>query len=267
MPTTVCKPDPVRDPAAPRDIVSGARYRQVRRVAILLALVIALPSVVLVALLIGLNPAIRASVEKMATASTGVPVSLEDVRINLIGGVHLTRLAIANPKEFREVRAFRFGRLDAEVSLASLTSKTIEIQDVLLVNPEITIEFDHGKTNWGVLTKQLTAKGQRPVESQEKKFVIHRFRITKALVVVRAPSLPKGVAIRLRDIELESIGDSPDSPATFSLVLTTVIQALITGAIEEWTGIPGELGDILGGETKRTSDSLGKKMPQAKERD
>jgi uncharacterized protein involved in outer membrane biogenesis len=265
MPTTVCKPDPVRDPAAPRDIVSGARYRQVRRVAILLALVIAIPSILLVTVLIGLNPMIRASVEKMATASTGVPVSLEDASVNIIGGVHLKRMAIANPKEFREVRAFRFSRFDAEVSLPSLTSKTIEIQDVLLVNPELTIEFDHGKTNWGVLSKQLAAKSQRPVEGQEKKFVIHRFRITKAVVVLRSPSLPKGVAVHLRDIELESIGDSPDSPATFSLVLSTVVQALITGAIEEWTGIPGELGDILG---RETSDATGKKKSKAaKEQD
>jgi hypothetical protein len=265
MPTTVCKPDAVRDPAAPRDVVSGARYRQVRKVAILLALVVALPSILLVALLIGVNPMVRASVEKMGTISTGVPVSLEDARVNIIGGLHLKRLAIANPKEFREVRAFRFSRLDAEVSLASLASKTIEIQDILLVNPEITIEFDHGKTNWGVLSKQLTAKSQRPVAAQEQKFVIHRFRITKAVVVVRAPSLPKGVAIRLRDIELEAIGDTPDSPAPFSLVLSTVVQALITGAIEEWVGIPGELGETLGGESKRTSDALGKRMPKAKE--
>jgi uncharacterized protein involved in outer membrane biogenesis len=261
MPTTVCKPDPIREPVAPRDVVSGARYRQVRRVAILLALVIAIPSLLLVAVLIGLNPAIRASVEKMATAATGVPVSLDSARVNIIGGIHLSRLAIANPKEFREVRAFRFGRLDVEVSLASLASKTIEIQDVLLVNPEITIEFDHGKTNWGVLSKQLTAKSQRPVESEEKKFIIHRLRITKALVVVRAPSLPKGVAVRLRDIELEGIGSGEAAP--FSLVLSTVVQALITGAIEEWTGIPGELSGILGRETSQTSDAMGKRMPKA----
>lgn len=259
MPTTVCKPD-----QAPRDVVSGVRYRQVRRVAILLALVVAIPCLLLVALLIGLNPAIRASVEKMATASTGVPVSLDEARINIIGGIHLTRLSIANPKEFREVRAFRFARMDAEVSLPSLASDVIEIRDVLLVNPEITIELDHKKTNWGVLSKQLTAKSQRSVGGQEKRFIIQRFRITKALVVFRAPSIPKGVAIRLRDIELQGIGSGKDSAAPFSLVLSTVVQALITGAIEEWTGIPGELGDTLGRETSQTSDALGKTMPKAK---
>jgi uncharacterized protein involved in outer membrane biogenesis len=264
MATTLCKPDPVRDPSAPRDVVSGARYRQVRRVAILLALVIAIPSLLLVSVLIVLNPTIRASVEKMGTAATGVPVSLDNVRVHIIGGLHLSHFAIANPKEFREVRAFRFARMDAEVSLPSLASKVIEIQDILLVNPEITIEFDHGKTNWGVLSKQLTAKSQRPANGQEQKFIIHRFRITKALVVVRAPSIPKGVAIRLRDIELEALGDGPDSAAPFSLVLTAVVQALITGAIEEWTGIPGELGDILGRESSETSDAMGKKMPKAK---
>ena len=259
MPTSICRPEPVRD------VVSGVRYRQVRRIAIALALVIAVPSFLLVALLMGLNPAVRASVEKSGTAATGVPVALDDARVNIIGGIHLARFAIANPKEFREVRAMRFSRLDAEVSLPSLLSRTIEIQDILLVNPELIIEFDHGKTNWGVLSKQLTAKSQRPVNGEEKNFIIHRLRITKAVVIVRAPSIPKGVAIQLRDIELEGIGSGPGSAASFSLVLSTVVQALITGAIEEWTGIPGELGDILGLESRHTSDSLGKNLVHAKE--
>lgn len=259
MPTSICKPEPARD------VVSGVRYRQVRRIAIAMALVIAIPSLLLVALLMGLNPAVRASVEKAGTVATGVPVSLGDARVNIIGGVHLSRLAIANPKEFREVRAFRFSRVDGEVSLPSLFSPIIEIQDILLVNPELTIEFDHGKTNWGVLSKQLTAKSQRPVNGTEQKFIIHRFRITKAVVIVRAPSLPKGMAVHLRDIELEAIGQGPGSAAPFSLVLSTVVQALITGAIEEWTGIPGELGDILGRESRHTSDALGKDLSKAKE--
>ena len=261
MPSQVLKIEPVPERPAVRDVVSGVAYRRVRRIAIALALVLAIPSLLLVALLIGLNPLIRRQVETFGTAATGVPVALEEARVNVIGGIHLTRLSIGSPREFREVRAFRLARFDAAVLLPSLLSRTIEIQEVLVVSPEITIEIDPKKkqTNWGVLMDQLVAKSRRSAD-RDQNFIIQRLRITKAVVVLRAPSIPKGISIRLRDIELQGIGSGPGSAAPFSLVLATIVQALITGAIEEWSGVPGEVGGLVGTETRRTSAALGDQL-------
>jgi len=254
MPSEVRKVEPV---PASREVVSLQAFRRVRRIAIVLALVIAVPCLALVALLIGLNPAVRSAVESMGTGAAGVPVTLQEARVNIIGGVHLTRLSIGSPREFHGIRTFRFGRLDAALSVPSLFGKTIEIKDVLIVEPEITLEFDQKKTNWGVLMEKLVEKAKRPGEGDPANFIIRRLRITRPVVIVRGPGLPDGVLLRLRDIELEGIGSAPGSAAPFSLVLATVVQALITGAIEEWAGIPGEMGDVLGVESARTSSALG----------
>ena len=265
MGTPIRTSDPVSATAPDREVVSLRSYRRVRRIAIALALVIAIPCILLVALLIVLNPAIRSAVESMGTDAVGVPVGLENVRVNIIGGVHLTRFSIGSPRGFREVRSFRFGQLDAEVAPIGLLGRTIEIQDILLVEPEITLEFDGKTFNWGVMMEKLVDKSKKPGEGGDgTKFVIHRFRIERPVVLFRAPSLPKGVLLRLRDIELQEIGSAPGSAATFSLVLATVVQALITGAIDEWAGIPGELGDILGDESARTSGALGDSFSRAK---
>src|SRR5262245_35467762 len=115
------------EPLTPeRDVVSGWAYRRVRRIAVALALVIAVPSLLLVAVLIGLSPAIRVAVESMGTDAAGVPVGLEEARVNVIGGVHLTRFSLGSPMGFREVRTFRFGRCDASVSPVSLFGPTVE---------------------------------------------------------------------------------------------------------------------------------------------
>jgi uncharacterized protein involved in outer membrane biogenesis len=265
MPSQVRKPETASEGCSGRDVVRREDFRRVRRIAIALALVIALPSILLVALLIGLNPAIRTTIETLAADAVGVPAALEEVRVNIIGGIHLTRLAVGSPKEFREVRALRIGRIDAAVSVPSLFGRIVEIQDVLLSDPEITLEFDGKKSNWGVLMKQAVAKSRKPGDGDgDRNFIIHRLRITRAAVIVRTPGLAKGVALRLRDIELQEIGSAPGSAAPFSLVLATVVQALITGAIEEWTDIPGDLGDILGAESARTSEALGDSLIRAR---
>jgi len=248
-----------------REVVSLRSYRRVRRLALALALVVAVPCILLVALLIGLNPAIRSAVESMGTDAVGVPIGLEGVRVNIIGGLHLTRFSIGSPRGFREVWSFRFGRLDAEVAPTSLLGRTIEIQDMLLAEPEITLEFDGKTFNWGVMMEKLVGKSKKPGEGGDgPKFIIHRLLITKPVVLFRAPSLPKGVMLRLRDIELQEIGSAPGSAAPFSLVLATVVQALITGAIEGWAGIPGEMGDLLSDQSAQTSAALGDSLTRAK---
>ena len=93
----------------------------------------------------------------------------------------------------------------------------------------------------------------------EKKFIIHRLRIVRPVVVIRSPKVSRGgTEIVLRDIELEGVGTAPGRAATLSLVLATIFQALLTGAIDEWGDLPGDLrlGDITAGTSKSYGDEL-----------
>ena len=219
--------------------------RRFRRATIVLGILLALPLALLLSALLAINPIVRKTGEKLATQALGLPVAVERVRVNIAGGAHLYQMSVGNPRQFKEVRSFRLGRLDASVTLPSLFNQTIEAQELLLENPELIVEFDGDKTNWGAIFDNLANASKAPKEGEGRKFIIHRIRIVHPVVIVHAKQVPKGVAIHLRDIDLRDVGTGPGSASTTSVVLATIFQALITGAINEWTGVPGELAGTL----------------------
>jgi hypothetical protein len=244
----------------PRPYVSPRAYRRLRRLTIALALMVAIPVAAILAVVFGLNPFVRAQVESLAASALKVPVVMDRARVNIAGGVRFDRLAVGNPLPFKEVRAFRADIVAAEVSLASAFRDTIEVNELMIVRPRLIVEVGRERSNWSVLLDHLTPPaGQRPPQEgkrEEKKFIIHRIRIVRPVVVMRSPKeSPSGGEIVLRDIELEGVGSAPGSAAPLSLVLATVFQPLLTGAIDEWGDLPGELSDSLAETTSRTSKS------------
>ena len=195
-----------------------------------------------------------------------VPVVLDRAQINPLGAVRLHRLAIGNPLPCKEIRAFRVDMIATEVALASVFKDTIEINELVILHPRMIVEAGKEKLNWGVIMEHLQKPSGKPppVEEgkhREKKFIIHRVRIVRPVVVVRSPKVSQGgTEIVLRDIELEGVGTGPGKAATLPLVLSTVFQALLTGALDDWGDIPGSLrlGDITSGTSKSYGDDLKK---------
>jgi hypothetical protein len=238
---------------SPEACVSARSQRRLRRATLVLATLVALPALAIIAVLLGLNPLVKKRAEALASSALRVPVAIDHARVNLAGGVHLYRPAIGNPRGFKEVRALRLERVDAAVTLPSLFGQTIEVQDLLLVHPELTVEFNGDKTNLGALLDNLAAAAQGPPKDGGKKFIIRRIRIVHPVVIVRSTLIPKGAAIHLRDIDIQDVGTAPGSASPTSLVLATILQAIITGAINEWTGIPGELSGLLEKDVSRAA--------------
>jgi len=261
--------DPVRaaTPETPEACTSiDLSRRRFRRATIALAIVIAIPVLVVLTLLFAINPIARRSAESLATGALGLPVAVDRARVNLAGGVHLYQLSVGNPRQFKEVRSFRLGRIDAAVTLPSLFNQTLEVQDLLLENPELIVEFDQDKTNWGAIFDNLVNASRAPSEGEGRTFIIHRVRIAHPVVIVHAKEAPKGVRIHLRDIELRDVGTGPGSASPTYLVLATIFQALITGAVNEWTGVPGELRTTLHADVTRGARPFeGKLKPAAKQ--
>ncbi|HVE38671.1 MAG TPA: AsmA family protein [Planctomycetota bacterium] len=237
--------------------------RRFRRATIILAILLALPILLLLAAVLWINPIIRKTTEKLTTDALGLPVAIEDVGVNLAGRVRLQRLAVGNPLPFKEVRSFRLGRADAAVSLPSLFNQTIEVQDLTLENPELIVEFDKDKTNWGAIFDNLVKASKAPKSSEGRKFVIHRVRLVHPVVVVHAKEVPNGVRIRLRDIELRDVGTAGGSESPTYLVLATLFQALIAGAVNQWTGAPGNLGSTLEADVARGAKPFNGKLTPA----
>ena len=249
--------------APPGPCVSPRVHRRLRRITIALAVLIAIPLLILVALLIGLNPLVRKTTEKLATDALNLPVALEHARVNIAGGVHLQRLSVGNPRPFKEVRSFRLDQLDAAITLPSLFGRTIVIHELQISGPELIVEFDGDQTNWGAIFDNLAAASKKTRTPNERKFIIHRIRILHPVVVVRSKRVPKGVAIHLRDIELRDVGTGPGSASPTYLVLATIFQALLTGAVDQWSGAPGELGGTLGSDVSRGAKPFEGKLTPA----
>jgi hypothetical protein len=249
----------------PRPYVSPRAHRRLRRLTIALALLIATPVAAIVAVIAGLNPFIRSQVESVASSLLKVPVVLDRAQVNLAGGVRFFRLAVGNPLPFKEVRAFRVDAVAAEMSPVSAFTDTIEINEVVILHPRMIVEAGKEKLNWSVLMNHLQKPAGKPaaeeVKQGGKKFIIHRLRIVRPVVVIRSPKMSQGGAeIVLRDIELQGVGTGPGRAATLPLVLATVFQAMLTGAIDEGSAIPGELrlGDITSSTSKSYGDELKK---------
>jgi len=249
------RPKP-REPAPPTapDLRALRRSRRRFRIAtIVLAILIGLPALTIMTVLLALNPIVRVKLEALAESALKVPVAIDHARVNLPGGVHLYHPAIGNPRPFKEVRAFRLERVDAAITLPSLFSSTIDVQDLLLVNPELILEFDGTRTNWGALFDNLAAAGREAPKGAGKKFIIRRVRMVHPVVIIRSTLIPQGAALHLRDIALESVGTAPGSETPTHLVLAAIFQALLTGAINEWSGVPGELSATLEKDVSRAA--------------
>jgi hypothetical protein len=237
--------------------------RRFRLATIILAIVLALPLLLALAVVLWISPIIRKTTEKLATDALGLPVVVDDVRVNLAGRVQLQRLAVGNPLPFKEVRSFRLGRMDAAVSLPTLFNQTVEVQDLTLENPELIVEFDKDRTNWGAIFDNLVKASKAPKAEEGRKFMIRRIRIAHPVVVVHAKEVPNGVRIRLRDIELRDVGTSSGSASPTYLVLATIFQALITGAVDQWTGAPANLGSTFEADVARGAQSFEGKLTPA----
>jgi uncharacterized protein involved in outer membrane biogenesis len=249
----------------PRPYVSPRAHRRLRRLTVALAILVAVPVAVILTIVFGLNPIARSVVEKLGSSAMKVPVVLDRAQINPLGAVRLHRLAIGNPLPFKEVRAFRTDMIAAEIALASAFKDVIEVNELVILHPRMIVEAGREKLNWGVLMDHLQKpSGKRPVgevKRKEKKFIIHRIRIVRPVVVIRSPKVSQGgTEIVLRDIQLEGVGSAPGSAATLPLVLATVFQALLTGALDEWGDIPGSLhlGDITSSTSKSNGNGLKK---------
>ena len=270
MSTRLREPAPEKTGTADRTAACQTAQRsrrRFRRATIVLGILIAIPLLVALGFVLGINPVIRKTGETLGSDALGLPVAIRRVRVNIAGGVHLYQLAVGNPLPFREVRSFRLGRMDAAVTLPSLFRQTVEVEELLLVNPEVIVEFEGDKTNWGAIFDHLVSASKAPKESEGRMFIIHRIRITHPVVIVHAKEIPKGIAIHLRDIELGEVGTGPGAASPTAIVLATIFQALLTGAVDEWTGAPGELGAALHADVTRGARPFeGKLVPAEKKK-
>ncbi|HOX05595.1 MAG TPA: AsmA family protein [Planctomycetota bacterium] len=232
-----------------------------------LAVVVVLVLVVVGIVILSLNSIVKTGAEKGGTYALKVPVRLDSANISLFGGsAELKGFSVDNPPGYdQNKKAIRFGEVRASVRPGSLSEEVIEIPEVVIRQPEISVEGDlKDGSNIQKLLKNLEetvgsgGAGKPPAdkpapggkdEGPGKKLRIGRILIEDAKVSLGATFLGgEAGSATLPKIELKDIGTGPGG-ATPAEVASKVLNAILL----ESSKASGKVGDAM----KKFNDQAG----------
>lgn len=226
---------------------------------VLLGILIALPIVLVLGVLIFIDPLVRAAVEKGGAAALKVPVHLQSASVRFSGAATLTGFEIANPPGYSEPRSVAFEKLEASIRPGSLFQDVVEIGNLELVRPDLTLEFAGTKSNLSVLLNNLPSGQPKEGEpkSPSKKFIIRHLRVQEAAARFRSDLIPGGAkSVTLPAIELENVGTAEGGLTTGQL-MGVLLRQLGDSALKAGQGlVPTELLNDLQGTIKEGVKSL-----------
>lgn len=248
---------------------SGGRRRnlwQIRGVRIWVlatAVSLLLPFLLLVSVLLGIHPVVRRVVENLGTTALEVPFRVERARISFLGRARLDRVRVSNPPDYEEFNALTIRGIYARVPLGAAFRREIEIPELRIVRPEFTVEFIGGgaPSNWGRLIRNLSDSlpdKNKPVPAEtERTFRIGTLRIVEPVVKIRAPQLADPITLHLNDIELKNAGTMPGTASKTYMILTALLQAILTGGLKEGKDLPSSIRGPLEKELQAAVKTFG----------
>lgn len=233
-------------------------------------LLIAIVMVVLiVGLVLFLGPIIKTGAEQFGPKVLGVPVTVENVSVNVLAGsVGLKNLRVGNPAGYSSDPMFALGELRLGVDLASLPGKDpIQVREVAIINPRISYETANGISNVDALKAKLRKPGSpepekqpeaKPAASQPapRKVVIKRFECRGGVVSVRTRlTLGKAIALPLPPVVATNIG-AKSGGATVAEATGEMLDEL-AGGVTSAVGDAGKAVVSAGGDTVKAVSAVG----------
>lgn len=196
---------------------------------------------------------IRSAVEEFGPDVLGVPVKLESATLSIKdAGLMLDGLVISNPDGYSSPHSVSVGKIDVALDPMSLMSDTVQINRILIDQPDLIWEVAKGGSNFQAIQDHLEAKFPTSGDEQESegpKAIIDEFVLSGANVSVVGLPLQKDVSVSLGEIRLTNIG-AEENGATYADIAKEVTGALmpaITSALAQ-TGIGGMAADLIGTE-------------------
>ncbi len=168
-----------------------------------------------------LDSLIKTAVEEFGSKVTKTQVTLNEVEISTSGKGTLRGFTMGNPAGFKTPSAAKLGEISIDLDVASATSDTVIIHEIVLAGPEITYEIGSGGSNFDAIQKNVKeftgggSKGgsggaQKEAAAEEeggKKLIIENLYIRGGKISVSAGFLAgKSMTVPLPDIHLKDIG-------------------------------------------------------------
>ncbi len=166
------------------------------------------------ALVLGLNLSsiVKKGIETLGPKLTGCPVTVGSVSLSpLTGGGSVQDLVVGNPEGFSDQAALRLGAVRVKVSLRSLLTERVVVEEITVESPEILYELGLGSSNIGCIQKNLEEgsgdKKAAPEKGPGKKVQIDHILVKDGRIRLGTKLLGgKAVPIPLPDVEMRDIG-------------------------------------------------------------
>lgn len=157
----------------------------------------------------------EAEIERQASEAFGTPVTLGDVKLDLINGaVEFENLAIGNPAGYKREHAVVFGSIEAAVDF-----KTGQVRHVILENARINVEEKNGSINIQELKMALETRISdesgidRDTGGDEEELVIQQFLMHSTTATLESDTLQKLTEMEIDSIEMRDLRGTPEQVA------------------------------------------------------
>ncbi|WP_156469126.1 hypothetical protein [Cephaloticoccus primus] len=226
----------------------------------------------------GLGPALSSGVmigvNNLGPQVTQTHVELAAARLSPFSGRGtLTGLVVGNPPGWSADHAFTLGKIDIKVNLRSLRGDVIEIEEIVIEQPEFIYETRLVNSNLKALLKNIesftgpSGSGTPPANappSKPRKFIVRKFRLSeaKATLGVGPAALPVPLpALELNNLGLDKGGATPAelSGEVLAQVLASIVRAAGTAPINAGAAAGRGTGEAIGGGLKKLFGGSSKK--------
>ena len=222
---------------------------------------------ILLVLIIGFNifgaGMIKTVVEKAASSTLGVPVTVKSISLALLRGkVEIQGLVVNNPPGYANETLLELGDGVVNLDIRSLMSDTIKIQLVKLDDTKLTIEQKGLTNNLKEILDKLPKeeKGVAPkTEQPGKNLTVTKLEITNTNVKVKLLPIPgksDTISLKLDPIVMENLGT--EKKLGVASLVSKVMGALASGVAKQGAGVlPDDMVKGIGSTLGKTGE-LGK---------
>jgi len=211
---------------------------------ILLA-VVALIIVILLAVTLFGNMALKVGIEKGATSALNVGVKVGRINLSILRGtLAIGNLQVDNPPGYEHPRLLELGKGKVAVSIGSLLSDTVRIKEIRLDGIEFVLEQKGMSNNVQDIINSISSREKEekeakvPAEPSGKKLYIDELEITN--VTVKAKLLPvpgkaDTVTLKLAPIRMNDLGK--DGAMDMAKLSSKILLAIAQGVAQQGAGI------------------------------
>lgn len=191
-----------------------------------------------------------AAVNKYGPPLTGTQVTLGGAHLSpFTGGGWLKTLFVGNPTDFKTPKAFSVGRVALKVKPLSLLRATVDVEEVVVEQPEFIYETKLISSNLGTILDNIEKNSGATTAANQsttsKKIIIRHFVLegAKVTVTVGNTSLTVPLArLELHDVGVAKGGVTPAEaaaeilPEVLKMVTQTAIATLGDRAFRDKAG-------------------------------